>query len=285
MRFPSLLADCYRFSLLAASIFLIATTDVPGQDSPKTVTNSIGITLVAVSPGTFEMVSPVDEEGADNDELQHRVTIGKGFHLGAHEVTQAQFQKVMGENPSYFQKRAIRKADTGDHPVENVSWHQADQFCKRLSELPEEKSAGRTYRLPTEAEWEFACRAGTTSPYSCGADKAQLLDYAWFADNGKNLTHPVGSKKPNPLGLFDMHGNVWEWCQDWYANYPDPTPEGYAGPERGERKVFRGGGVGLWSRLLSIGSKKFRSAGANRGIYRVSSGDGTVILALRIQPL
>lgn len=242
MRFPSLLADCYRFSLLAASIFLIATTDVPGQDSPKTVTNSIGITLVAVSPGTFEMGSPVDEEGADNDELQHRVTIGKGFHLGAHEVTQGQFQKVMGENPSYFQKRAIRKANTGDHPVENVSWHQADQFCKRLSELPEEKSAGRTYRLPTEAEWEFACRAGTTSPYSCGADKAQLLDYAWFADNGKNLTHPVGSKKPNPLGLYDMHGNVWEWCQDWYADYPDPTPEGYAGPERGERKVFRGGG-------------------------------------------
>jgi formylglycine-generating enzyme required for sulfatase activity len=128
------------------------------------------------------------------------------------------------------------------HPVENVLWSDAVEFCKRLSELPEEKKAGRVYRLPSEAEWEYSCRAGSKTTFSFGESSESLGDYAWYKKNSKSETHPVGEKNPNAWGLYDMHGNVWEWCSDWYASYytkdavTDPV-----GPGESLGHVIRGG--------------------------------------------
>jgi formylglycine-generating enzyme required for sulfatase activity len=164
----------------------------------------------------------------------NQVTLTQPFYLGIYEVTQEQYERVMGENPSELK--------AAQNPVDTVSWNDAVDFCRRLSELPEEKAAGRVYRLPTEAEWEYACRAGTTTDYSFGDDESELGDYAWYHDNSGKTTLPVGQKKANPWGLYDMHGNVWEWCQDWYA---DDLPEGAVtdptGPVGGSDRVLRGG--------------------------------------------
>jgi formylglycine-generating enzyme required for sulfatase activity len=226
--------------------------------SPKTITNSVGMKLVLIPKGTFMMGSPIEEEGADNDEEQHQVTISKDYYLGVTEVTQGQYEKVMGTNPSHFQKRVIRKSDSSMYPVESVSWEDAVEFCKKLSELPEEKKAGRVYRLPTEAEWEYACRAGSKTAYSFGADSRSLGDYAWFGGNSGQQTHPVGEKKANAWGLYDMHGNVWEWCSDWYGEYPKGTVSDPSGPNEGSDRVGRGGGWGN-------GAAGCRSADRNGG--------------------
>jgi formylglycine-generating enzyme required for sulfatase activity len=210
--------------------------------SPKTITNSIGMKLVLIPKGTFMMGSPIEEEGAENDEEQHQVTISKDYYLGVTEVTQGQYEKVMGTNPSYFQKRVIRKSDSSMYPVEQVSWEDAVEFCKKLSDLPEEKKGGRVYRLPTEAEWEYACRAGSKAAYSFGENSKTLGDYSWYGDNSGSQTHPVGEKKPNAWGLYDMHGNVWEWCSDWYDEYPKGAVSDPSGPSEGSIRVIRGGG-------------------------------------------
>ena len=209
--------------------------------SPKTITNSIGMKLVLIPKGTFQMGSPIEEAGADDDEEQHQVTISKDYYLGVTEVTQGQYEKVMGTNPSYFQKRVIRKSDSSMYPVEQVSWEDAVEFCKRLSDLPEEKAASRVYRLPTEAEWEYACRAGSKTAYSFGEGSKSLGDYAWFDGNSNTQTHPVGEKKANAWGLYDMHGNVWEWCSDWYGEYPKGAVSDPVGPREGSYRVGRGG--------------------------------------------
>ncbi len=143
--------------------------------SPKTITNSIGMKLVLIPKGTFQMGSPIEEEGANNDQEQHQVTISKDYYLGVTEVTQGQYEKVMETNPSYFQKRVIRKSDSSMYPVEIVSWEDAVEFCKKLSDLPEEKKAGRVYGLPTEADWEYACRTGSKAVYSFGDKQLSLL--------------------------------------------------------------------------------------------------------------
>ncbi len=182
--------------------------------SPKEITNSIGLKLVLIPKGTFMMGSPESEERRVGNETQHEVTISKDYYLGVTEVTQGQYEKVMGTNPSYFQKQIVRKSDTSMYPVEQVSWGDAVEFCKKLSDLPEEKRAGRVYRLPTEAEWEYACRAGGKTAYSFGASSNLLGDYAWFTENSSKQTNPVGQKKPNAWGLCDIHGSVWEWCSD-----------------------------------------------------------------------
>ena len=163
----------------------------------------------------------------------NQVTLTKAFHLGVYEVTQEQYEQVMGTNPSHFKGP--------QNPVEKVSWDDAVEFCRKLSELPAEKSAGYVYRLPTEAEWEYACRAGTTSEYSFGDSESELCDYAWYAMNSVATTHPVGDKKPNAWGLYDMHGNVWEWCQDWYGDYPSGSTTDPTGAASGSARVFRGG--------------------------------------------
>jgi len=174
-----------------------------------------------------------DESGHDDELPVHQVTLTKPFYLGVHEVTQQQYEKVMGKNPSDF--------SDAKNPIEQVNWNDVVEFCRRLSELPEEKAAGHVYRLPMEAEWEYACRAGTTTEYSFGDSESQLGEYAWFNGNSDDTTHPVGQKKANPWGLYDMHGNVWEWCQDWYAPYGSSPPADPQGPTSGSSRVLRGG--------------------------------------------
>ena len=228
---------------------------------PKEVVNTIGMKLVLIPKGMFTMGSPIEEEGASNDEEQHEVTISKDYYLGVTEVTQGQYEKVMGTKPSYFQGDKI-KGSSSNHPVEQVSWEDAVEFCKKLSDLPEEKAAGRVYRLPTEAEWEYACRAGSKTAYSFGESSKSLGDYAWFDGNSNGQTHPVGEKKANAWGLYDMHGNVWEWCSDWYGDYPNGAVSDPVGPREGSNRVLRGGG---WI----SGAANCRSA--NRG-WRDPSG-------------
>ena len=210
------------------------------RDLPK-ITNSIGMKLVLIPKGAFVMGSPESEEGRYDDETQHEVTISKDYYLGVTEVTQGQYEKVMGTNPSYFQKSRVHGSDSSRYPVDNVSWEDAIEFCKTLSDLPEEKKAGRVYRLPTEAEWEYACRAGSKSAYSFGESSKSLGDYAWFYENSNGQTHPVGEKKANAWGLYDMQGNVWEWCSDWYGQYPKGAVSDPVGPREGSFRVIRGG--------------------------------------------
>lgn len=200
---------------------------------PPTFRNTIGMEFVLIRDGEFLMGS---ENGFDNEKPVRRVQISKPFYLGKYQVTQEQWQAVMGNNPSRF---------TGDpnRPVENVSWHGTQEFLQKLAK----KEQGKTYRLPTEAEWEYACRAGSTGAYCFGDDVAKLKEYAWYEENSGSTTHPVGQLKPNAWGLYDMHGNVWEWVQDQYAaDYykqrlnPDVDPQG---PEKGGGCVLRGGSV------------------------------------------
>ena len=209
--------------------------------SPKEITNSIGMKLVLIPKGIFMMGSPESEKGRVGNETQHEVTISKDYYLGVYEVTQAQYEKMMGKNPSRFQGDNLR-GDSANNPVEQVSWEDAVEFCKKLSDLPEEKKAGRIYRLPTEAQWEYACRAGSKTAYGFGEGSKSLGDYAWFGQNSNRQTHPVGEKKSNAWGLYDMHGNVWEWCSDWYGQHPKGAVSDPVGPpQKAPARVFRGG--------------------------------------------
>ena len=176
------------------------------------------MTFKHIFPGTF-----CREDGTT-------ITLTKGYYLQTTPVTQGQWKAVMGSNPSYFK-------DCGDDcPVENVSWDDVQEFLKKLSQ-----KEGKTYRLPTEAEWEYACRAGTTTDYYFGKDAADLGDYAWYFGNSGNKTHPVGQKRPNDWGFYDMLGNVWEWCQDWYRYYSSESVVDPTGSSTGAYRVHRGG--------------------------------------------
>jgi formylglycine-generating enzyme required for sulfatase activity len=200
--------------------------------------------LVLIPKGTFMMGSPETEQGRKENETQHEVTISKDYYLGVTEVTQAQYEKVIGKNPSYYQG-AIVGNENADLPVEQVSWDDAVEFCKKLSELPEEKKAGRVYRLPTEAQWEYACRAGSKKAYSFDDEEGLLPEYGWFERNSSGRTHTVGLLEPNAWGLYDMHGNVWEWCSDWYGEYPNGALSDPTGPKEGSYRVLRGGSLSL----------------------------------------
>ena len=211
----------------------------------------LNLKMIWVEPGTFTMGSPTSERGRYRSETQRQVTLTKGFYLGKYELTQAQWEKVMGNNPSKF-KGANR-------PVENVSWNDAVAFCKKLTEM--EKKAGRVpegmaYQLPTEAQWEYACRAGTTTVYSWGNTIAPSnANYAIDGfGTGLQETTPVGKYADNPWGFHDMHGNVAEWTADWYsADSPSGNPVvDPTGPASGPQRVIRGGnwatvGAGLRS--------------------------------------
>ena len=240
------------FFLIAGVIFLSFAEHLHAQP-PKEITNSIGMKLVLIPKGTFMMGSPESEQGHNENENQHEVTISKDYYLGVYEVTQAQYEKVMDKNPSYFQG-AIVGNENADLPVDDVSWYDAVEFCKKLSDLPEEKKAGRVYRLPTEAEWEYACRAGSKTAYSFDDEEGLLPEYGWFNRNSSDRTHTVGLLEPNAWGLYDMHGNVWEWCSDWYGDYPKGAVSDPTGPKEGSSRVFRGGSWGdraasCWSAL------------------------------------
>ena len=210
------------------------------EPGPEVLENSIGIKLKLLPAGTFTMGQP----GGDTAETPHRVTLTKPFYMGVHEVTNAQWKQVMGSVPSepWWALGSVPSHwRDDDRPVEKLMWAHAEEFCKKLSALPEERKAGRFYRLPTEAEWEYACRAGTDTTYSFGDDDSQLGEYGWFEGNAGNETHPVGQKKPNAWGLYDMHGNVWEWCNDHYGVYPEGGSTDPQGPSSSETRVMRGG--------------------------------------------
>ena len=198
----------------------VSQTPTPSADQEGTITNSIGMEFVLIPAGEFEMSSPEDEEGRwDNEGPVHHVKIEKAFYMGRYEVTQKEWREVMGDNPSHF------KGD--DRPVEKVSWNDVQEFIRKFNE----KEGTDNYRLPSEAEWEYACRAGTTTRYSFGDSESKLGDYAWCDENSGSKTHPVGLKLPNPYGLHDMHGNVWERVQDKY----------YSESGDGVHRVARGG--------------------------------------------
>jgi formylglycine-generating enzyme required for sulfatase activity len=233
----------------------------------KVITNSIGMKLTRIPAGKFQMGSPSTEKERDANELRHEVTISKPLYMGVYEVTQGQYEKLMGKrreggkyNPwNYGARFDSAHGGSSDHPMENILWKQAVEFCKRLSDLPKEKRAGRRYRLPTEAEWEYACRAGTSTPFHTGATLSAKEanfngNYPYGgAAKGPYLrqTAKVGSYKPNAWGLYDMHGNVAEWCADYYdPNYYKNSPKADpAGPAKGvlstdyndSYRVIRGG--------------------------------------------
>jgi formylglycine-generating enzyme required for sulfatase activity len=208
--------------------------------------------MVFILPGTFRMGSPANEvDRFGHEGPQTAVTISRGFWMGKYEVTQGEYLAVMGNNPSWFQPPNWPTADL-NRPVEQVSWLDATNYCARLTER--ERAAGRigtnsVYRLPTEAEWEHACRAWTSDRrFSYGDDPgyANLTDYAWYGNNSAFQTHPVGQKLPNPWGLYDMHGNVFEWCQGWYGTYPGGSVTDPQGPATGSSRMSRGGRWSPW---------------------------------------
>ena len=227
------------------------------------IENSIGMVLVPIPAGEFMMGSSESEEGRDDNETQHRVTLTEPFHLGRTVVTQGQWKAVMDTTP-WKGKPNVKEGD--DYPATWVKWDDAVEFCEKLSE-----KEGVEYRLPTEAEWEYACRAGTTTMYSFGDDESQLGEYAWYSKNtiffGKEeYAHIVGQKKPNKWGLYDMHGNVFEWCQDWKAEYPSGDVTDPAGPASGSNRAFRGG---CWSDDAGIcrSANRFLSTPSSRDFF------------------
>lgn len=193
----------------------ILTNSIKSTESnEKKFTNTIGMDFVQIPAGEFDMGSPWNEMGRLDDEGPvHHVKLAKTFYMGKYDVTQKQWRDIMGNNPSYF------KGDD-NLPVENISWNDVQEFIKKLNK----KEDTDKYHLPSEAEWEYAARAGTTTRYYFGDDGSKLDDYAWYSANSNSETHPVGKKKPNPWGLYDMHGNVWEWVQDTYHISYDGAP-------------------------------------------------------------
>ena len=212
--------------------------------------------MVRINAGRFRMGSPLDEKDRDLDEDPlTEVVFPDGFWMGKYEVTQSEYERLMGTNPSWFKGNPRR-------PVEQVSWQEAVFFCAILTDR--ERAAGRlsgsfAYRLPTEAEFEYACRAGTTTRFSHGDDLnyEQLGQFAWYDANAGATSHPAGEKQPNSFGLYDMHGNVWEWCLDWYSPfYAGGTVTAPTGPATGRARVFRGGG---WDYLASTCRSAYRN--------------------------
>lgn len=229
-------------------------SDAKSRQSKK-ISNSFGMEFVYIQPGTFIMGSPSNDPGRDSDERQHRVTLTKGFYMQSTEVTQGQWKAIMDSNSSYF------KGCGDDCPVEKVTWDDVQAFIRKLNQ----REGSSTYRLPTEAEWEYAARAGSTtalvngsiSELKCGYD-SNLDAIGWYCGNsgvsysgcydasswgGPRCagTYPVARKQPNAWGLYDMQGNVWEWCQDLYGDYPSGSVTDPTGPSGGLYRVRRGG--------------------------------------------
>ena len=239
---------------------------------PVEVTNSIGMKLRLIPPGEFMIGAPRSEEGRRNVEgPQHIVRITSPFYLGSCEVTQEEYGRVVGTNPSAFSPRGrhsdrVSGLDTSRFPVEQVGWDDAMVFCRKLSALHVERSAGREYRLPTEAEWEYACRAGTMTPFHFGSaldsGNANCVDSVPLdTSQGRSHLHrttTAGSYSPNGFGLYDMHGNVGEWCADWFDRYgANSLVNDPQGPRSGLYRVIRGGG---WCNVAVQCRSAFRGA-------------------------
>jgi formylglycine-generating enzyme required for sulfatase activity len=262
LKYPVVLSITFGFLLgIGNHLFVIGTPPAEkGRRSSRAITNSLGMKLQLIPAGQFSMGSPGGTQSRVHWEFQHTVELTIAFYMGVFEVTQEQYQQVMGRNPSKFAAdrfgQLYRDLNSKQLPVESVSWDDAMEFCKRLTEKSEEKKAGRRYRLPTEAEWEYASRGGVavSAPYSV-AQKPCFSLSARQANIGvsssekqageKGLHRPtaVGSYLPNGFGLYDMHGNVSEWCADWYSDgyYQVSPKQNPQGPKQGELKVARGG--------------------------------------------
>jgi formylglycine-generating enzyme required for sulfatase activity len=254
---------CLEFLQLPASPYLWADKSIPATDRRfyRAVAFAAPTNMVFIPPGTFRMGSPSDEVDRYEDEgPQTEVTLTRGYWMGMFEVTQREYLALTGSNPSIFNGVQTNVFDPNcacwtnredfgadlSRPVEQVSWDDATNYCAALTQ--QEQAAGHiptncVYRLPTEAEWEYACRAWTSTRFSYGDDPGytNLSNYAWFYDNNGGRTHPVGEKLPNLWGLYDMHGNVAEWCQDWYDVYPGGSAIDPQGPATSWTHVIRGG--------------------------------------------
>jgi formylglycine-generating enzyme required for sulfatase activity len=278
----------------------------PDRDRVQAIKNSVDMKLVYIPPGKFLMGSPESEPGREAQEIQHAVELTKGFYLGAHEVTVGQFKQFVADTKyqtdgerdgkgayganeageikemhARFTWKTPGFEQSNDHPVVDVSWQDAKAFCKWLSEKER-----KNYRLPTEAEWEYACRAGTKTAYVHGDDPEGLATVGNGADatarakfsgwsigikgkDGNLFTAPVGQFNANPFGLYDMHGNVWEWCEDWYEpnSYPKEKQINPTGPAEGKAKVQRGGGWSSDAKRLRSAARVGRGPSAYRGCY------------------
>jgi formylglycine-generating enzyme required for sulfatase activity len=244
--------------------FTVIATNTTGSDTKQLTITIALVEMVQIQGGNFTMGSPPSEPNRDADETQHEVTL-TGFYMGKYLITQAQYEEVTGENPCYFTTPVSTETSTANRPVECVTWYDAVEFCNKLSvkegltpvyTITEREPAtgypiidadvtadwsANGYRLPTEAQWEYACRAGTTTAYNTGATITN--NTGWYANNSGDRTHKVGEKPANKWGLYDMHGNVYEWCWDWYsATYYSSSPaQNPTGPVSGGNRVDRGG--------------------------------------------
>jgi formylglycine-generating enzyme required for sulfatase activity len=262
--------------VLVAAVACVAvaiwnTPPKPPEELKLDLGGGVSMRLVEVPAGKFTMGAALNDPDRQPNEMPtHEVTISRAFFMGAYEVTQQQYKQVMGENPSKFQRP--------DGPVDRVTWGDTVEFCKKMS-----AAVGRTVRLPTEAEWEYACRAGSRERFCFGDDAEKLGEYAWFgAPDG--ATHPVGQKKANRFGLYDMHGNVWEWCQDryepnYYANGPNVDPQG---PETAENRVVRGGACQNTAKFCRSAYRRDYAAYEKLDIYGfrvvvVAAGGGSTV--------
>ncbi len=263
--------------VLFVSIFPVSVFMVTGI---CTATEPLeGMRFVRIPGGSFMMGSPASEVGRDGDEMQHRVTIS-AFEMMTTEVTQGMWMEVMGTTIS--QQRDLEDPDEAvrgkgaTHPMYYVAWDEVEEFINRMNQ----RDPGHGYRLPTEAEWEYACRAGTCTCYQSGDDKSDLAAIAWYGSNSDISTHPVGQKTANAWGLYDMHGNVWEWCSDWYDSeyYADclPSVTDPQGPVSGSFRVKRGGGwhhIGRCCRSAYRGNNRIDSREEDLGFRLVREAE------------
>ena len=227
---PSTSVSSLQSSAVSSNNVSSSTVSSGGNTISIPVKDGISIDMVKVETGTFMMGATLEMQDSYDDEMPvHQVTLTNDYYMGKYEVTQALWQAVMGNNPSKFK---------GDNlPVESVSWKDCQKFISKLN-----KKTGRKFRLPTEAEWEYAARGGKKSRGYQYSGSSNISDVAWYAGNSSNKTHPVGTKQSNELGLYDMTGNVWEWCQDWYGSYVSSSQTNPTGAVSGSRRVRRGGG-------------------------------------------
>jgi formylglycine-generating enzyme required for sulfatase activity len=262
-------------------LFILCLTLPACSRIPETLTvklaEGVSIDFVYIPAGSFAIGAAPGEEGPldDSEEPQHIVELSKGFYLAKYELTQAQWRAVVGTQP--WRRRQYVK-EGAQFPATYITWVEVEEFVRRLNK----KASKDLYRLPTEAEWEYACRAGTTTPWASGDDEQTLEDYAWISGNTwalrKKHPHAIGQKKPNAWGLHDMHGNVWEWVADWESAYTADRQIDPQGPENGERRVGRGGSFGTLGLGVRSASRFFsppdaRNPDVGARIARVVNAD------------